>query len=100
MQTLAFTVHMLPPEEHALKLSRGVVAAAVQQYQSGIGRPLITASTPGTALTDAVLLVDGNHEALQRPAALEFGWGGDDLISQFPGFTCMQCQPACSEAVV
>lgn len=84
-QTLGFTVQMLLPEEHAPRLSRGVVAAAVQQYQSGVGLSLITKVTPGTVLHDAVLLIDQNHEALQRPAALEFGWGGDALIGHVSG---------------
>lgn len=78
-QALLFTIQTLPPEERAtsLRLSSGSVAAAVQEYKGGIGPPLISAVTPGMALNHVVLLIEQNHKAVQRPAALQFGWGGE-----------------------
>lgn len=32
---------------------------------------------PGMELMDAALFIDQSHDAMQKPAELKFGWGGE-----------------------
>ena len=41
LQTLSFTVGVLPPRPASAKLSDGVVSRRIEQYDAGVGAPLI-----------------------------------------------------------
>jgi hypothetical protein len=75
-QTLTFTVKVLPADQASIKYSGGAASAAVGQAAQGVGTPLATAVAAGGQLSDVVVFIDANSQALQKPAAAEWGWGG------------------------
>lgn len=74
LQSVRFNVSVLPSEESALKMRDGVVNGLVHDAAAGMGTPLVTAITPGAALTNAALFIDSNKAALRPAASAERGW--------------------------
>lgn len=75
-QTLTFTVKVLPADQSGIKYAGGAASAAVGQAAQGLGTPLATAVAAGGKLSDVVVFIDQNSQALQKAAASEWGWGG------------------------
>ena len=75
-QSLTFTVAVLPAQQSSVKYPGGAASAAVGEATQGVGTPLVTSVAAGGQLTDVVLFIDANSQALQRPAATKDWWGG------------------------
>ena len=55
-------------------------------FVSGLSRLIeecLQAVEPGMVLEDAAIFIDQNSAALQKPAELKFGWGGEPFLT-FP----------------
>ena len=80
VQSVRFTVSVLPTEERALKMREGVVNGLVHDAAIGKGTPLVTAITPGAMLSDVALFIDSNKAALRPAASTEWGWCAARLL--------------------
>lgn len=73
-QSVSFNVSILQPNEDALKTKSGVANELVAERANGAGTPLITAVTPGAAMSNVALFIDANRVALKANAATETWW--------------------------
>ena len=74
MQTVTFTVAVLPAEESALKTHSGITNGLVLDHVNGVGTPLVTEVTPGATLTDVALFIDTSKAALAPLAEEKYYW--------------------------
>ena len=65
---------LLAASEDALKTKGGATNELVAERANGAGTPLITAVTPGAAMSNVALFIDANRASLKANAATEHWW--------------------------
>ena len=65
---------VLASSEDALKTKGGVTNELVAERANGAGTSLITAVTPGAAMSNVALFIDANRASLKASAATEHWW--------------------------
>ena len=73
MQSVTFTVAVLPADESALKTHGGVTNGLVLEHASGVGTPLLTKVTSG-ALINVALFIDASKAATASLAEEKDWW--------------------------
>ncbi len=74
LQTVTFTIALLPAEESSLKTARGVTNELVQEHLNSVGTPLTEAIQPGATWTDVALFIDQNRDSLKPMAETKTWW--------------------------
>ena len=73
-QAVSFRVTLLAASEGALKTKAGVTNGLAADHANGAGTPLITAVSPGGAMSNVALFIDANRASLKATAATEHWW--------------------------